>query len=331
MNPLVSVVVTTYNQASYIEETLESVFAQTYRSYEVIVVDDGSTDDTPSRIAPFRDRIIYVRQDNQGVAGSRNTGIRKARGEFVAFLDGDDLWEPDKLSFQVAAAERHPESGLIAVDGLQFGENGIIETSLLFGPFCRDLPVHSITQGNYYHQLLNSQLIYTTSQVMIPARVFDVVGLSDEQFKRASDYDLYIRIAAKLDFTIIRKRLTKWRYLSSSASGPLDLRFINYFLENLRILKKQLKVCKVTDRALIRNIIREKTADGVEKLYKYGIESDRAHATKIFLKLFTQMPMHTFSLCCLVGLWCPSFLRRKIAPAVRRILCRVDGQPTLNS
>ena len=90
MPPLASVVVTTYNQAPYIGPALDSVFAQTYRPDEVIVVDDGSTDETSDRIAPYRDRITYIRQPNQGVAQSRNTGIRAARGELLAFLDDFD-------------------------------------------------------------------------------------------------------------------------------------------------------------------------------------------------------------------------------------------------
>ena len=92
---------TTYNQAPYIGPALEGIFAQTYKAYAVVVGDDGSTDDTPERIAPYRHRIVYVRQPNRGVAQSRNTGVERAQGALVAFLDGDDLWEPNKLEVQV--------------------------------------------------------------------------------------------------------------------------------------------------------------------------------------------------------------------------------------
>src|SRR5215472_1117351 len=124
MPPLISVIVTTYNQSVYIAQTLHSVFEQTYEPFEVIVVNDGSTDDTEERIQPFKDQLTYVFQANQGVAGSRNTGVRNARGEFLAFLDGDDVWEKDKLSLQVAAASRHPDAGLIAVNGVKLNESG---------------------------------------------------------------------------------------------------------------------------------------------------------------------------------------------------------------
>lgn len=325
MNPLVSVVVTTYNQAAYIEQTLESVLAQTYDPYEVIVVDDGSTDDTPARMVRFDGRIEYVRQKNMGVAGSRNTGVGMARGEFIAFLDGDDLWEPEKLSLQVAEAVRHPESGLIAVDGSQFDGDRTIEATLFFGPECKDLPDESVTSGRYYHQLLHNQFIYTTSQVMVPAKVLAAVGLSDRRFKRASDYDLYLRIAATYDVTIIKKRLTRWRYLPTSASGPMLLRFFNYLLEDIAILKHHLTICRRDDRALIRTILRRKQAEGMERLYRYGLAHDRSFATRALLKLLAVSPGVPVAALYLAGLWCPAAVRDRCAPAVRRMLCGLNN------
>src|SRR5262245_28939015 len=120
MRPIVSVIVTTYNQARYLRETLQSAIAQDFADREIIVVDDGSTYNTPSLMGEFGNHVVYLWQKNQGVAGSRNTGIRRARGEFLAFLDGDDLWDPHKLSRQVRAARDNPLSGLIVADGVQF-------------------------------------------------------------------------------------------------------------------------------------------------------------------------------------------------------------------
>ena len=124
MHPTVSAVVTTYNQASYIVATLESVLGQTYPPYEVIVVDDGSTDETPERIGRFGERVRYIRQANQGVAASRNTGVAHARGDYIALLDGDDLWEPEKLAVQITAAHDFPQSGLIVANGVEFDDSG---------------------------------------------------------------------------------------------------------------------------------------------------------------------------------------------------------------
>ena len=122
--PRVSVVVTTYNQRAYIAAAIESALGQTFSDREVVVVDDGSTDGTDAIVVSFGDRVRLIRQENQGIAGARNTGVLNARGELVAFLDGDDLWEPDKLAFQVETAERYPQAGLVAVDGVLFDDDG---------------------------------------------------------------------------------------------------------------------------------------------------------------------------------------------------------------
>src|SRR5437879_7719954 len=132
--PTVRFVSSTYTPASYIGPALDSVFAQSRPPAEVIVVDDGSTDETSERIAPYRDRLVYIRQPNQGVAQARNTGVRTARGDLLAFLDGDDLWEPEKLARQVAAACAPPDSGLIAVNGVQFSETRLTRESLFPSP-----------------------------------------------------------------------------------------------------------------------------------------------------------------------------------------------------
>ena len=107
-NPLVSVIIPVFNGARYLRAALESVFAQTYRPFEVIVVDDGSADDSGSVAQSFPD-VRYIRQENKGVAAARNNGIEAARGEFFAFLDQDDLWTPEKLKLQVEYLLSHPD------------------------------------------------------------------------------------------------------------------------------------------------------------------------------------------------------------------------------
>ena len=99
----VSVIITTYNQSALIEETITSVLAQTRLPDEVIVVDDGSTDDTAARVKAFGGRVRYIHQQNQGVPGSRNTGMSQATGDLLVLLDGDDVWHPQKIEFQVEA------------------------------------------------------------------------------------------------------------------------------------------------------------------------------------------------------------------------------------
>lgn len=284
MAPTVSVVVTTYNQARFIGETLESVFAQTFPDFEVIVVDDGSTDDTPDRIQPFLNCVTYLRQKNQGIAHSRNAGIRVASGEFVALLDGDDVWLPDKLSVQVAVARQYPSAGLIVVDGIMFSSDGILRSSL----FDRRLmkPGSGFLTRTFVHSLLvEANAIMTTSQVMIPRRVLLDVGPSTPKFARSSDYDLYLRIAYRYDVAIIKRILAKHRYVSTSASGPLAQRPFIYFEETMNVLRAHIRQIMPSDRPFVHQIYRQELQEGARMLYDYGRGVSRRKAILRLLRL----------------------------------------------
>ena len=107
--PLVSVVIPTYNQPAFLQAALDSVFAQTFKDYEIIVVNDGSTDDTGEQLGRYGDRIRLITQENQGIGRARNRGMDAATGRYIAFLDHDDLWHPEKLETQVAYMQEHPD------------------------------------------------------------------------------------------------------------------------------------------------------------------------------------------------------------------------------
>lgn len=108
-SPIVSVVIPTYNQADLLEETLATVYAQTFTDYDIVVVNDGSTDDTEQRLRKYGDRLRVVTQDNRGIGAARNCGLAEAQGRYVALLDHDDLWRPEKLAVQVEFMKSHPE------------------------------------------------------------------------------------------------------------------------------------------------------------------------------------------------------------------------------
>lgn len=119
--PLVSVVIPAYNYAKYLAKTLDSVFAQSYRPIEVIVVDDGSTDNTAEIVLAYPE-VRYFYQENQGVSVARNMGIAAAQGEFIAFIDGDDIWKPHKLTLQIAYMLEHPDIGITGTRAENFLE-----------------------------------------------------------------------------------------------------------------------------------------------------------------------------------------------------------------
>jgi glycosyltransferase involved in cell wall biosynthesis len=310
MKPSVSVVITTYNQAEYIAETVLSALNQTYPHREVVVVDDGSTDQTGARLAQFRDRVTIVRQENQGIAASRNTGVRTATGELIAFLDGDDLWEPNKLAAQVAAYQAHPRSGLIAVDACMFSGTEVLRKSTL--PWGTTLPASAgaISSGRFYEDLLKDTLIYTTSQVMIPARVLEAVGPSDGRFKLASDYDLYLRIASQYDITFLRQVLTRWRYLATSASGPSDFRRFRYLAEDVAVLKQHRSIATRAARPLVRQIMHKKTFAASYDAYRHGRDHDNGWCREYLMSLWSKNRSNVWPLSFYAALSSPDAFRR---------------------
>jgi glycosyltransferase involved in cell wall biosynthesis len=321
MRPIVSVIITTYNQARYIGATIQSAIDQDFLDREIIVVDDGSTDDTPARVAAFGHRVISLRQRNQGVAGSRNTGIRQARGELLAFLDGDDLWEPRKLSRQVTAARDHPSAGLIVADGEQFDDGGAILQSSLLATSIRALlgSSDSITV-RCYEQLLHHNVILTSSQVLVPRAVLDRVGLSDMRIGHASDWDLYLRIAARYDVTFLRETLTRWRYLPTSVSGPQHLREMRWAADEVAVLRKQLSEASEEYRPLIRRMLKTRIFERAYTIYSYGMETDRRFAREQLLRMLHRYPGSPTVLAFLAALHLPRGLNRRAGSVARRFL-----------
>lgn len=121
MSNLVSVIIPAYNVAPFIAETLDSLFAQTWRNFEAVVINDGSTDDTEERLTPYRDRIVYIKQENRGVMAARNAGLQAARGRYIALLDGDDLWEPKFLETLAGMLQADPNLSVAYPNAVFFG------------------------------------------------------------------------------------------------------------------------------------------------------------------------------------------------------------------
>lgn len=189
---LVSVIIPTYNRADYLAEAIRSVQAQTHPDVEIIVADDGSTDNTAEVVARFGEDVTYLPLPHRGQpAATRNEGLRAAKGEFVAFLDSDDLFLPGKLALQLAACEAHPETGLVYSDGHYFHHDPQQPTGHLLDGF----PTPS---GDVFAELLRGNFLVSPGQVLIRQECFDAVGVFDEDpaLWVSEDYDLWLRIAA---------------------------------------------------------------------------------------------------------------------------------------
>ena len=186
----ITVIVPAFNAESSIDAALESVFAQTYTAFDVVVVNDGSTDRTAARLERWRDRVTVLSQPNGGPARARNTAIKASRGKYVAFLDADDLWLPEKLALQVEYFTRHPETGLLHTAVLS------PDAAAAAGAATGNMPPPSPPRGAFC-ELFHTDLDINTLTVMVPRRVLDEVGLFDERREiHVEDWDLWLRIAA---------------------------------------------------------------------------------------------------------------------------------------
>jgi glycosyltransferase involved in cell wall biosynthesis len=321
--PRVSVVVTTYNQADWIGLTVRSALAQTRPADEVVVVDDGSTDDTPARLAALGDRITVVRQRNGGVAAARNAGVARARGELIAFLDGDDLWEPEVLAAHAEAHRASPGAGLIALDGVRFsGDEVLVPTLLRNAPpstFAAD--GGALATAPCYADLVRGNFIATTSQIAVPAAVLAAVGPSDTRLPVSSDYDLYLRIAARYPIAVLRRPLVRCRYLASSASGPEAERPLRWGLDVVRILGRERGRAPAGARALVAEMFDRRLRALAADAAGYGRAVDRARATRYLARLLRVAPAHPAVARALLRLWWP---RRPVAALARVLGRRAD-------
>ncbi|MGJ8638558.1 MAG: glycosyltransferase family 2 protein [Opitutaceae bacterium] len=208
MNTLISVVIPTYNRASLIEDALNSVYAQTYRPLEVIVVDDGSTDTTKSVVDTWaKERcdqsltVEFLEQENQGGNVARNTGIENATGDYIAFLDSDDAWLPEKLAEQISYFKNPKVGGVYC--GVQHKN---FETGSILEPSDRNYPT-----GELLEHLLVKDVTVQTSAYVVRTSVFKDVGNFDTSLQARQDWDMWIRLSSKYTIEAAPKVLVDFR------------------------------------------------------------------------------------------------------------------------
>jgi glycosyltransferase involved in cell wall biosynthesis len=212
--PVVSIVVPAYNVAAYIDESINSVFAQTFSDYELILVNDGSpdTDQLEAALRPYISRICYISQENRGAAEARNAALRVARGEFIAFLDADDIWFPNHLADQVGFLRGNPSCDLVYADGLIFGESELAgQTFMKLAPSSGEVT---------FEALITARCNVLTSTVVAKRAAILDVGMFDVHIRRGQDYDLWLRMVrngAKLAYQ--RKVLIRRREHPDNLSG----------------------------------------------------------------------------------------------------------------
>ncbi|MCX5749199.1 MAG: glycosyltransferase [Candidatus Saganbacteria bacterium] len=200
--PLVSVNIPVFNCERYIKETVESVLSQTFQDYEIILIDDGSKDRTSEIIKTMTDpRIKYFYQENQGIGAARNSAIERSSGKYIAFLDHDDLWLPEKLEKQMRLFQKTPKPGLVYCDTTFFNEKGD-----LYSFYSKSKP----SRGMIFRDLLRKYNL-SLETVVIDRKVLKETGLFDPEMMMVEEYDLFLRIASKYPADYVDEPLAKYR------------------------------------------------------------------------------------------------------------------------
>ncbi len=260
--PEVSVIIPTYNRRDLLREAIASVLAQTYQEFELIVVDDGSTDDTREIVREFP-QARYVFQANRGVSAARNHGVALSRGRFLAFLDSDDVWQPRKLETQVGFFATHPEAHICQTE----------EVWLRNGVRVNPQNKHRKPRGDIFAQSLHLCLV-SPSAVMLRRELFERTCGFDESLPACEDYDLWLRIAVTEPVFLIDTPLVLRR---GGHADQLSRRFWGMDRFRVRALCKLLDsgVLSAMQREQVQEVLRAKCqilAQGVQKRGKDGQE-----------------------------------------------------------
>lgn len=211
----VSVIIPCYNAEKFIAHTIQSVLNQTFDNLEVILINDGSTDDSEKIILSFEDkRIKYIKKENSGVAATRNYGIDLAQGKYIAFLDADDLFLPDNLGNKVQYLEKKPEISLVHSAEIRFDSLTNTDKRIVHG-----------LGGNVLHQLLefSGNVIHSPSSVVVRKEKLKEVNGFDENLSTSADWDLWVRLANKSEFGYLDFCLVKYREHSNQMHYNISL------------------------------------------------------------------------------------------------------------
>ena len=207
--PKVSVIIAAYNAMRYLPQALDCVLEQTFQDFEIIIVDDGSHDGIKDWAAQLKDpRIRFFSQENAGSAAARNTGISNATGEYLAFLDSDDLWEATKLAKQVQTLDEEPQAGLVYTWVATMDSEGALEGKVY----------QNTAVGDVWEPLIERDLLVCGSTPLIRRICFEKVGLFDTRFAYAQTWEMWLRIAGEFSFQVIPEVLVYYRFHANNTS-----------------------------------------------------------------------------------------------------------------
>jgi len=304
MCPAVSVIVATYNYGRFLPGALDSLLRQTFTDSEAVVIDDGSTDDTPEAVRPYLadPRFRYVRLDHAGQPAAKNTGVRASAAPLIAFLDADDTWAPTKLERQVELFRRDPGLG-VACTGRRWvdGEGRELES--------HPAPLH---RGNVLAEMFRDNFVCFSS-CMVRREVFDTVGLFDECRPIAIDFELWLRAATHFRFDYVDEPLVNYRVGHASLSTRVEERYRTVLDIRRRFLDEQ-----GGRRLLAPDLVREVLAGVYVNLGV--VVRDRSHlaAAGCFLRALANAPACPRAWKGLGSLFLPEGVRRLVRRSLGR-------------
>ncbi len=255
--PLISVIIPTYNRAYILSKAIESVLNQTFKNVELIVVDDGSIDQTPYLV--YKYPLIYVRKPHRGVSHTRNTGILKAKGEFIAFLDSDDVFVSKKLEKQLKFLEKYPEYKIVQTDEIWYKGNIRINPK----------KKHQKAEGWFFDKAIKICVV-SISTVLIKKEVFYEVGFFDESFPVCEDYEFWLRVSLKMPVGLVKE------YLVIKSGGRSDqlsaMKGLDYYrtLALLKLFKNYQKDLKLEQKIMLYAEAKKKFEIFYSGALKYG-------------------------------------------------------------
>lgn len=274
--PAVSIIMPAYNAEKTIAESIQSVLNQTFRDWELIIINDGSVDKTSAIVQNYKDpRIILLEQQNSGVAEARNNGIKNASGKMIAFLDSDDLWLATKLEKFMSYVDQCNFIGLMYSKMRFFNDN--LENSVAYNPW------EAFDESNPYYHLLLVDYVPTLT-VMVNKEIFDDVGLFDKTFFGTEDWDMWIRIVHKYPIALIDEELSLYRNHASGISKKFD----RQHHQEYQVMQKHL-----LHNSEINSLLKKKalwvwlSRDFIYQLQNYHFY----YALKIYVKMFKLLPL----------------------------------------
>lgn len=253
----ISVVIPLYNKAEYIAETIKSVLTQTFRNFELIIVNDGSTDSSLEVVKSFSDnRIKIINKTNGGESSARNVGIKSSISPYVALLDADDLWEPTFLYEMAGLIERYPEAALFGSGYVFIDKNGCQRNPQI------GLPPNFVGYINNYFELAITNPLYSSSSSVIKKFELDTIGMFDESLSKGPDLDMWIKIALNYKVAYLNKPLSYYRLGSTKSAMGTNVE---------------------RDRCLIWNLDRYSAYEQSNPSFKFFLDSWRLAHIKNYL------------------------------------------------